>query len=431
MADAMPDTPLWAATSRERFAGRPLERSLDADVAIVGGGILGLSAALALAQRGRSVAVLEAGAIGDGASGRNNGVVVPAFTRITPDEVVAALGPHFGPALAGLVAGSAAELFALVRRAGIDCDARQTGWLNPAHAAALAPMLRARVAMWRRLGWECEYRDAAETRRMTGSPAFHGAVFVPAGGQINPFAYTNGLARAAAAAGARIFAATPAISAVPAGEGWRLETAGGTVSAGHVLQCTNAMPPGLDPALARSFIPLEGSVFATAPLPAELRASVLPAGAPLSDTRRNLFAAGLDAQGRLIVAGAAIPYGGDAALAARIARKTQAAFPQLGAVQFQRHWRGRLAFHPDFRPRLYGIAPGWWAAIGCQGRGVALGTALGMRLGEALAANDASALPLPLVPPAPIRGRGLRRGLVGPLSVWQEFADRRDALRRW
>ena len=427
----MPGAPLWAETSRERFEAPPLASEIDADVAIVGGGILGLSAALALAERGTSVVVLDGLAIGAGASGRNNGVVVPAFTRTGPDEVAAALGPRHGPALIGLVANAAAELFALVRRSGIDCEARQAGWLNPAHAAALASMLQARAAAWRRHGWDCEYLDAAETRRRIGSASFHGAVFVPSGGQINPFALTNGLARVAARAGARIFARSPVTGATRRGDSWQLQTASGTVRAGHLLQCTNAMPPGLDAGVARSFVPLEGSVFATAPLPPELRASILPAGAPLSDTRRNLFAAGLDAKGRLIVAGAAIPYGGDGALAARVARKAQAVFPQLGALRFERHWRGRLAFHPDFQPRLYQVAPDWWAAIGCQGRGVALGAALGRRLGEALATADESALPLPLVPPAPIPLHAIKRRLVGPLTVWQELVDRRIALKRW
>ena len=135
MIDA-PERALWWHTSRETARFPALEDRIDADVAIIGGGILGLSAALALARAGTSVAVLEAEAIGNGASGRNGGLVVPSLPRIGPDDAIRALG-EAGERLVALVLAAPGEVFGLIHTHGIDCDAMQNGWLNPAHAAAL------------------------------------------------------------------------------------------------------------------------------------------------------------------------------------------------------------------------------------------------------------------------------------------------------
>jgi len=117
---------LWTATAAPASPRPKLEGEQRADVCVVGGGFTGLSAALHLAESGASVVVLEAGEVGVGASGRNGGQVIPGL-KLDPSELEALLGPERGARLAEIVGGAADFVFDLIRRHGIECDARQVG----------------------------------------------------------------------------------------------------------------------------------------------------------------------------------------------------------------------------------------------------------------------------------------------------------------
>lgn len=389
---------LWAVTARET-AGYPApERDLDVDIAVIGGGIHGLAAALAAAEAGARVAVLEAVAIGHGASGRNGGLVVPSLPRVGPDEVIRTLGQERGEAFVRLVLGAPGEVFALIRRFGIDCGARQSGWLNPAHAPALVASLERRLAAWQRFGSPASLLSAAETRRRIGSAQFHGAIADPTGGHLNPLAYTRGLARAAALAGACIHEATPVRGIARLGERWRLQTDTGCVTAARVLQATNAQPPGMPgDAGAAGTVPLVVYELATPVLTAAQRAAILPGGEAMSDTRNNLFACCIDETGRMVTGGMAplTQIGARGWLPPMLARRLGGIFPELAPARFDYVWSGRASLTPDFLPRLFEPAPGWIVPITCNGRGVALSTALGARVGRWLATGDDADLPLP------------------------------------
>ena len=200
---------LWAATARERADYPALEADLQADVAVIGGGILGLSTALALAEAGRSVVVLEAAEIGAGASGRNGGLVVPSLPRVGPDDVLRRLGELRGGSFIRTVLGAPAEVAGMIARFGIACGFTQAGWLNPAHGPAMVAGLERRLAAWQLFGSPATLLSRAQARARIGSDAFFGAIADPTGGHLNPLDYTRGLARAAHAAGARVFAESP------------------------------------------------------------------------------------------------------------------------------------------------------------------------------------------------------------------------------
>jgi glycine/D-amino acid oxidase-like deaminating enzyme len=380
-----------------------------------------------LAEAGRSVAVLEAAGIGHGASGRNGGLVVPSLPRVGPLAVLRALGPAHGERLLRLVADGAEHVFALIRDRGIDCDARQTGWLNPAHAAMLAPGLVARAAEWRSFGGRAEMLDAAETRRRMGSARFHGALFDRSGGHLNPLGYTRGLARAAIRAGAAVFTDTQVI-AVRSDAGWTLQTPRGVLRARIVLQCGNVTPPGLPGPAARrvrdSLVPLTVYQMATDPLPAAIRARVLAGDEAFSDTRNNLLACRWDAQGRLVTgAMASLQAGAIARLPRAAAKRLAAVFPALTGIAFSQVWRGRAALTGDFLPRLFQAADGWLAPIGCNGRGIALSTGLGEALGRFILTGDPACLPVPVTAPAPRVLAGLLPmvpQLLLPVGDWQD-----------
>jgi glycine/D-amino acid oxidase-like deaminating enzyme len=399
------DHSLWAATALEAASYPALAQDLDVDIAVVGGGIHGLSAALSAAEAGRRVAVLEAVSIGHGASGRNGGLVVPSLPRVGPDDVLRAYGPERGEAFIRLVLAAPNEVFAVIRRFGIDAGAHQSGWLNPAHAPALVANLERRLSAWQRFGSQASLISAAETRRRIGSARFHGAIADPTGGHLNPLAYTRGLARAASGMGALIHEQTPVRAAEQRGERWRLRTDTGSVTAARVLQATNAQPPGMPAdAGAAGTVPLIVYELATPVLTPAQRAAILPGGEAMSDTRNNLFACCIDATGRLVTGGMA-PLTQMAArswLPPILARRLGRIFPELAPSRFEFVWSGRASLTPDFLPRLFEPAPGWITPITCNGRGVALSTAIGARIGRWLATGDDADLPLPRSAPGAI-----------------------------
>jgi glycine/D-amino acid oxidase-like deaminating enzyme len=417
--------PYWTTTAPPAPATFPLGGDVRCDVAVIGGGILGLSAALALAERGVSVVLLEAAEIGAGASGRNGGLVVPSLPRIGPDAVRQLLGEDYAARLLALVAGGAATVFATIRRHAIDCEATQSGWLLPAHAASLMPGVAARARAWQAAGARCVVLDAAETRDRMGGERYHGALFDPTGGHVNPLAYCRGLASAVLRAGGRIHTRSPVMMARDAG-GWVLTTPGGTVSAARVVQCTNVQTPGVAAARAArdSLVPLTVYQLATQDFPPEVRAKILRGDEAFSDTRNNLLACRWTAGGRLVTGGmAALQTGALARLPRALARRLEAVFPALGAVRFDYVWRGTAALTGDFLPRLHAVAPAWLAAAACNGRGIALSTALGPALAAYAMTGDAGALPLPITPPTPLRLPGLARlvpQLLLPLGDWQD-----------
>jgi len=425
---------LWYATAPPGPQLAPLEGEARADVAIVGAGILGLSAALHLAARGAAVAVVEAREPGYGASGRNGGFVVPGFPLLDPDAVRRRLGAENGEALARLVGESAELVFDLIRTHAIDCDAVQAGWMSPTPRAALIPRIESRVRQWQALGRPAQALDAAAVSRMTGIACYRAALFDPTGGHINPLGYVRGLARAALAAGARIHGGSPVLRIAPARR-WRVETARGSVTAEHVLVCTNAAAAGgnaaavggegLAPQIARSVVPLNVYQAATVPL-AQVGGAVMPSNAALSDMRRNLFTVHA-ARDRLITgAMATVQAGALSRLPRLMERRMLAHFPALEAAPMEHVWHGTASVTPDLLPRLFELGPGLIAPVACNGRGIGLTTALGRVLADWLLAPDKAAMPLPLVPPQPIRFHPWARHAPAALLPYYKLRDRWD-----
>ena len=144
------------------------------DAAIVGAGFTGLSAALHLRRAGVEVAVLEAVEPGWGASGRNNGQVIPTLSRAEPDDIVARHGAA-GERFVALLRDSASILFDLVREEGLEAEAEQTGWIQPVHSPGRMKIAERRVAAWSKLGAPVELLSREEvgagSARMPGSAA--------------------------------------------------------------------------------------------------------------------------------------------------------------------------------------------------------------------------------------------------------------------
>ncbi|MDA8052216.1 MAG: FAD-binding oxidoreductase [Rhodospirillales bacterium] len=419
----------WRKISREPGADAPaLNGETEADIAIIGGGFTGLSAALAAAEAGSRTALLEADYIGAGASGRNNGMVVPQHSTANPGAIARALGAAFGARYNAMVAGAAAELFALAARHGIDCDAVQKGWIQPAHSEATLARARTIHAEWKALGAPVTWLDAATLAARLGGPGYLGGWEAHEGGHINPYALTQGLARAAIGAGARIHAKAPVHAILPDGKSWRIEAAGGTVRAANVLIATNALTGTLWPELAKATIPVRLYQTASQPLSANLRGTILVGNVGFTDMRKELRAFHYDRDGRLIGGGRMMLWH-HASLRGRnaVRRNLHGSFPALGEIAVDEYWDGVIGVTPDRLPRLMRLAPGVLFCGAYSGRGVALGSALGSRVGRFLAGKTAEAdLPLPVTSLRIIPAHGLQVVGARLIRPWHRLLDRRD-----
>ena len=209
---------------------------------VVGAGYTGLSAALRLAEAGCRVAVLEGAAVGFGGSGRNVGLV-NAGLWLPPDDVAERLGEEHGERLLDLLGDAPRFVFDLVERHGILCEAERAGTLHCAAGPKGLRDIERRTAQWAARGAPVRLLGAAETTARTGTGAYIGSLFDARAGTVQPLAYARGLARAAIAAGARVFAESPVVGCerVASGGGaWRVFTPSGSVSADWVVVATNA-----------------------------------------------------------------------------------------------------------------------------------------------------------------------------------------------
>ncbi|SIT19268.1 NAD(P)/FAD-dependent oxidoreductase [Insolitispirillum peregrinum] len=400
---------LWAATAPSFPAFPALDGQHSADIVVIGAGFAGLSAALHAAEAGRSVILLEAVTVGHGGAGRNNGQVIPSLTRADPADLRKRYGTERGNRFARLIAGSAAFTFDLIRRHGIQADAQQNGWLQPAHSPGRATIARRRFEQWAEVGGDVAYLDGQQVEQQTGATGYHAAWLAHSGGHVNPLGLARGLGQAAARAGAKLFEQSPVRSVSRDGDGWRLTTPRGSVQAGQVIVATDAYSDSLFPTFRRSTVAVRFFQLATSVLSPEVRAAVLPNGHALSDTHGDLYFFRPTADGRLVTGGALVlPHNWQARLSHSLAQRLQTVFPIFAktGVQFDYHWDGLIGFTTDFLPHLHQLAPGILSVVGYNGRGVALATACGKMLAEAALGHAPEDLDLPQSPIAPIPFHG-------------------------
>lgn len=400
---------LWSATANPAPDCPPLVGEVEADVAIVGGGFTGLSAALHATEAGLRTVVLETESPGWGASGRNGGQVDPGL-YVDPDEVEARFGADMGARMVALMGGSGQMVFDLIARHGIQCDAQPVGWIRAAHNAAALSDVRGKVDQWQRRGADLRFLPREDLAAMLGTGVYAGGLIDMRGGNLHPLNYTLGLAAAALRAGAAVHGQSRVVSAGREGATHVLRTSRGAVRAGKVLLCTNGYTDGLAPPLAQEVVPVRSVQVATDPLPPEIAASILPGRQAPSDLRRLLLYFRMDAAGRFIMGGRGA-YGDRATLARMEAlrRVSVQMYPQLAPFGWRHAWGGFIAVTPDHYPRLVRMGPGMMAGLGYNGRGVAQATAMGKLMAEWAAGRPETALDYPVTDPQPIPFHGLRR----------------------
>lgn len=399
---------LWYDTSPESpLALSVLEGHHISDVVIIGGGITGLSTALHLAESGVKVTLIEAGDIPSGGSGRNVGFV-NAGLWIPPEDIVKALGEADGERVNTILGGAPAEVFSLIERYGIQCDATRTGTLHLAHNRQGEKELARRVAQFQRLGAPVELLEDENCYQHVGTKRIKKALLDRRAGTINPTAYTRGLAKAAYRLGVAMHTHTPATAVTRQGDDWQVVTPKGSVKAPRVVLATNAYTHDHWNQVRKHFFTGHYFQVASQPLPEELAGDILPGKQGAWDTRTVLSSIRRDAQGRLLLGslgkGEGKPESYIRCWANRIQRHY---FPQLGEIDWQYTWTGRIAFTPDSTLRLFEPAPGILAVTGYNGRGVTTGTVVGKGFAKYITQDDDSLLPMPIRSHKPITAKSL------------------------
>ncbi|ROO31539.1 MULTISPECIES: NAD(P)/FAD-dependent oxidoreductase [unclassified Pseudomonas] len=400
---------LWAATAAPAVQTPALAEDKQVDIAIVGAGYTGLVTALRLAEAGVDVCVLDAGEPGWGASGRNGGQVIPGL-KFDPDQLHAKFGAARAEAMLDVAGCAADEVFSLVRRYAIDCDATQKGWIQPACSSAAMKVIEQRAGQWQRRGVQVELLDRTAVSQRIGTDNYLGGWVDPRAGSLHPLSYARGLAKAALGQGAMIHGHSRVTRLQRQPSGWTLSTVqGARVSAQRVLLATDGYTDDLWPGLRQTVVAANSFIIATRPLPSAIRKSILPGGEVCSDSRRLLLYFKLDAQGRLLLGGRG-PFSEPSQPRdwAHLERSLAALFPQAAQVPVEYRWSGRVALTQSFLPHVHEPAPGLCVLLGYNGRGIALSTALGKHLAAKLS-GATQAFPFPVMPLRRIPFHGLQR----------------------
>jgi len=356
------------------------------EVAVVGGGYAGISAARVLAAAGRGAVVVEKGPLGWGAHSRNGGMAIPEL-KAGPAALATRYGP-LGLRMHQEVNEAFDHLEALIAGEGIACDYERTGQLYLAHSPRLVPSLRSLAAEHAdQFGEPVRFVPREALAEEIGSTAWHGGVVFDRTGGLHPAKLHAGLVRLALDAGAEVRDRTAATRLTDRGAGHRggrflLDTEHGTIRADDVIVTTNAYADDLLPELARRVLPIGSFIVATEPLDPALADEISPRRRMFVDTKHLLFYWRLSPDGRMVFGGRrSLQHATVAEAADHLTASMREIHPQLRDVAVTHRWGGSVAVTLDRMPHV-GQVRGAWYATGCNGSGVALNTWLGHRLGQ-------------------------------------------------
>lgn len=426
MVSVMPKVPagtVYAATCAPLPAQPALRGSATADVCVIGGGFTGLAAALRLAEAGRDVVLLEAGRIGDGASGRNGGHASTGM-RLKQEELERLHGPEIARRLWQVALDAMAHFQGLIA-SGIDCDFTPGVYRLEHRPKAVEALFRHAEHMRRHYGFEAlTPLGPADIRQRVASDAYRGGLHDAASGHVQPLKLALGLARRALDAGVRFFEATPAL-ALRDGAPAEILTPSGKVVARRVILAGNGMMSGVAPALDRHVMPIRNYILATEPLPPALAAGLIADGAAASDSRFVVYYFRVDRERRLVFGGGeTYSYRDPRNLADFVRGHMLRVFPQLGSVPVAHAWGGTLGITMSRMPHVRRIGEAGLAAAGFSGRGVVLAPYMGHALAEAVLGRTAVFDLFAALPAAPFPGGpGLRASLLAAGMAYYRLRD--------
>ncbi|HEX3603469.1 MAG TPA: FAD-binding oxidoreductase [Steroidobacteraceae bacterium] len=380
-----PPAPSYYALDDTWTAREPLRGETVADVAVLGGGIAGCSAALHLAERGYRVILLEARAIGYGASGRAGGQTIFGFAVGQP-KLERQVGREDARRLFDLSIEALDLTRSLIREHAIECDYNP----NQVHVAVKPRHVRELDEWNRELREEYGYTSTRllgrdELAGQVRSPRYLAGLLDTRSGHLQPLKYTQGLARAAEGSGAIIHENSEVLR-YESGAEVRVHTAQGTVRCAHLVLCGNAYIGAVAPSLTRRILGVGTYIIATQPL-GEVRAqSLLPQNAAIADLNWILDYFRRSSDHRLLFGGR-VSYSSvqPPRLAESMRRRMVRVFPSLAGVKVEYAWGGYLDITMSRAPNFGRLAPNVYYLQGFSGHGLALAGLAGKMASEAIA----------------------------------------------
>ena len=406
------------------------------DVAVIGAGFTGLSAARTLAQRGAEVAVLESETIGWGASSRNGGMVLTGM-KLGVNQLVSMYGRELTQRMYAASLATIDCVEQIVREEGIECDFSRRGHLEVAcKQKHFDDYARQAELIAREFNHELRVVERSELSAEIGSNIYYGGMVDEASAGLNPARYVAGLARAAIKAGAEIFehAGVESLQRESRqGEaGWKLTTSRGALWARDVFVGTSGYTGRATPALQKKIIPIGSFIITTEILPGKLARELSPRNRMIYDSKNYLYYYRLTPDGRMLFGGRAAFFPENDQTVRRSAeilrRGMIDVYPQLSDAKVEYVWGGTLDFAFDIMPHA-GQIDGMYYAVGYAGHGVAMATYQGQKIAELIAAqatagekpeNPFVGLPFPGAPLGLYNGKPWFLPFAG---AWYKFLD--------
>ena len=398
------------------------------DVAVIGSGFTGLSAALALAKRGTSVAVLEAESIGWGASSRNGGMVLTGL-KIPMQTAIKRYGRDFTRRLFQCSLDSIDAVENICKEEKINCGFARTGHLLTANKPRHYDLLAEEVEfMAREFNHAVRLVSRREQRTEIGSDLYYGALVDEISAGLNPAQYVTGLAGAAEKAGATLHARARVVKLGRRENRFLVETERGSLTAKNVFVATNGYTDSATPILRPKIMPIGSFIIATEPLTDELASELSPQNRMIFDFKHFLNYFRLSDDKRMIFGGRAAFFPENERTVRQSAdilrREMIEVFPQLRDAEAEYAWGGTLGFAFDLMAHA-GEIDGMYYALGYAGHGVAMGTYLGKTIAEAMLEGTIkdhpfAAYPFPGAPLGLYNGNPWFLPVVG---AWHKFLD--------
>jgi len=400
------------------------------DVAIVGAGYTGLSAAITLARAGRRVQVFDKLRAGEGASSRNGGI---ASGNLRPSlaQMIRRFGRERAIAMQAEAKAAREDLVQFITQEGIDCDFKLTGRFTGASSPDQYDKLRREAEVLAgTLGIEAFALDRSHQRDALGTDYYWGGIVRMDIGGLHPAKLLAGMLRVARDAGAAIHGETAVTRIVPASGGFEVETARGKVRARDVIVATNGYTDAANPWLRRRLVPVASCIIATEPISANLMRTLMPKGYMCAETRKLHYYYRPSPDGRRILFGGRGGSLGDASAAAtpRLKQALVDIFPELDATGLTHSWFGYVAMNRDMVPRIFSH-DGIHYAAGYCGSGVVWARWAGQKAALNVLGGAQPRSALDFRPPRAVPLYSGKPWFMPAVFAWYEFLDRLAARR--
>jgi gamma-glutamylputrescine oxidase len=417
----------YEATAGERPDYPALAGDTSCDVAIIGGGFTGLSAAAHLAKAGVKVVLVEQARFGDAASGRNGGQMGTG-QRAWPEEQEEELGFERAKALFDLAEEAKNHLRSFAAENDIDIDYRP-GQLSVIHKKRYVGDYRRHAElMAERFDYpHISYMERDETAERVGSSFFHGGIRDTGTGHVHPLRLVIGTARVAAANGAQLHENSKVTGLSQAGGKVTVKTGNGTITADRALLAVNAYgSEKLEPVSSAHVMPIRSFIGATAPLSSELNRKIIPGSESIDDSRFVVRYFRKFGDDRLLFGGReAYTADNPREISTHIRKQIAEIYPELADVEITHAWGGSVGITMPRQPFVREVMPGVTAAGGFSGHGVMLSNFTGKLYAEAVTGNrDRLHHFRELKVPAFPGGRRFRKPMLTLALTWYAMLDR-------